>query len=125
MHRLLIPAVFDNNGCVALIVTKNPDRSREFTASKPKLDASPPPILLPVCLPMGHINAYVAGKLELENVKSENFQSKEFVYRVPPLVNNLTQKTHKNVFTLERFAQWKKQNGGITKFYGKNSKAKS
>jgi hypothetical protein len=57
-------------------------------------------------------------------MKIADFQSDELSYRVPPLVNNLTQKTEKNVFSLDQYASWKKSNGGITKFAFAKSKAK-
>lgn len=122
MHRLIIPAVCDKNGCVALIVYKNPNR---VAIPNPQAEASPPPILLPMCLPVQFLNDYVAGKFELSKMKKTDFASKEVLYRVPPLVNNVTQKTYKNIFTLERYANWKKSNGGITKFALSKSRAKS
>jgi len=61
------------------------------------------PKIIPLILSPNELNTYVSAKKGTISHYFELKNKNEILYRVPPLVNNLTQKTHRNVFSIEEY----------------------
>lgn len=81
-----------------------------------KIDKHTAPTIIPLTLSLQEINDYINNPLLKTSKNRESQGYKDLLYRVPPLVNNQTQKTHRNVFSLDEYASWKKENGGLARF---------
>lgn len=126
---MFIPAIYDDIGRVLLLTTtnfKNFLGELEFE----NLGKNENPLVVPLILDKNDIETWIYPSKQTEELfediysKSLENQKDYLLYKSPKIVNNLTQKSEKNLMTLDEYEGFMKQNGGINNFYSYKKKGK-